>query len=387
MRKRYAHLTRPLYFDVRFEEPTEWAQLCVPKEIAHDWIVEVVVALLNHPADPLRECWHDAVLAEAPLHHILAELDWATVSVWDLVMWLQAAGDIKTGIDEFLPAPFRAMPLPLRQSLYVAVFLIKALDRVEEDPEEDFGLPNLRQFPPQRRAVWPALRPMWYSLGLPHVLKEIDRRGKQHPGAAAGYLALLWNAQSRAEDFWFPMLGKDAVSFVDGLARMIRIRPDRMTGSWNTTEDVNSQLVLTLGDVIDQHEPDEIFPRSLSGEFDYFITAVQHDLIDDIRRWNRRDRLVVDLASHPAREDGNSAEDTRDDCKRGRQSAQETPENIAIAKELIARSCADPTFRPIVEARLEGEKSTAAIAARVQKTPRTILNHLARLRKFFKSLS
>src|SRR5690348_5258754 len=99
---------KPAWFKPELDRYTEWARIRVPPEHAREWLHGAATVLQT----PL---WNGLVALQAPLLQTLRARDWTAVTPWELVAWLHVIGDIRVGIDTFLPVPYAHWPLDHRR--------------------------------------------------------------------------------------------------------------------------------------------------------------------------------------------------------------------------------------------------------------------------------
>lgn len=182
----------PDWFSVRFEEQSEWATIRVPVESFDEWLLEIA-RLLNE-----TNLWHDLLAIEALLVEQIRHREWSKVSPHHLVHHLKLSQDMKRGAAGFLPARCSSWPLQARQVLYFLHFLLVGLAKVNDNPNEDFGFPEVAQkLPLKTRPVLAATIPLWNWNAEPAVLAAISYRRSQHPDDFdAGLLKVLMDFEA-----------------------------------------------------------------------------------------------------------------------------------------------------------------------------------------------
>ena len=184
----------PDWFAVRFEQPLEWATVHVPAESFDEWLLEITRLLTG------TNLWHELLTVEASLVEQIRQRDWSKVSPHHLVHHLKLSQDMKRGAANFLPPPYDQWPLSVRQALYFLHFVLIGLAKINDNQDEDFGLPEVaKKMPPETRPVLAATIPLWNCLAEPAILAAISYHRSRHPeDFDAGLLKILMDFEAHA---------------------------------------------------------------------------------------------------------------------------------------------------------------------------------------------
>jgi DNA-binding CsgD family transcriptional regulator len=376
---------KPTWFNPELDRYTEWAQIRIAPEHAGEWLHGVATVLQT----PL---WNGLVAFQGPLLDTLGTRDWAAVTPWELVAWLQVIGDIRVGIDTFLPAPYAHWPLEHRRTLYLTTCLIKAAAMVEERPQEDFGVPELAAKPPLARAIVGAAKPLWFELARPVVVATVHYWQQRHVGVDAALLNLLTRAEQRTERTWLPLLENDAHNVVQRLASLRRVQEgDNDFTAGQRMDEAVGQVGITVPELFQGVGVAEGLARSFYGEFNHVVTAVTRDLRDAHKTERRRNKVTVRFDVRDNDDEASTAGLTEDMLPDERP----TPEAALIARERqqLAKKAAalanDPTLdrrmRPLlVLLRQDPTQSIQRLADRLQISKNTVRAYLVRLQSLLR---
>jgi hypothetical protein len=284
-KQRRIGLPPPDWFATRFDRPSEWATLRVPEEQAIEWLVGAT-RLLNET--PL---WRELIAVQEPFLRQIRRRDWSAVSPWRLVHHLKVLGDILAGIESFLPEPYRRWPLEVRQGLYLTIFLTHGAEAIEENPQEDFGLPEVASWPPEARTVIPAARPLWHLLAQPAIVAAIRFHCIQHEGSDAGLLALLHEGQGEGERRLMPLLGETPGELLTRLVACTDLKKADLNYRTGPQGNIPSQAFFALHELQGEQSAPEVLARALMGEYDNWLDLAEEQLHAE-RRKDRREEPV-----------------------------------------------------------------------------------------------
>jgi DNA-binding CsgD family transcriptional regulator len=336
--------------------------------------------------------WHALVTVQDPLLQQIRACDWSAVSPWHLVHHLKVLGDIRTGVETFLPDPYRAWPAEVRQELFLALFLIHGAAAIEDNPLEDFGLPELAHLPVTARAVLPAVRPLWHMLAQPAVVAAIRYHRERHVGGDNGILALLHEVPKEMEFHWISLLRETPGEL---LARLDEYAP-LQKADWNfhtgRHDNIPSEVFITLQELRGDQRAGEVLARALMGECDQWLDRAAERLRTERRTARQQEPLSDALRIRFG--------DT-DKWQRGEIGEAALPTTDPTALDRLTRR--DEMLRPSIDQRVRGllddpklnnklrhllqllrqkpDQSVAALAHQLGTTPQTVRNYLAKIRK------
>jgi len=284
---------KPTWFDVQFSQPLEFATLHVPDEhtIAFE---DALKGLLTRTA-----LWPELMaLREQVIEPMASRRNWQHVKAWHLVHHLKTVADINIGVDHFPPSKYKHLPLDLRQALFLCYCLMRGEVMLDENPAEDFGLPELSHIPRHSRAVLAASKPLGYLVSRPYVIAEICRRRTEDRGGGidAGLLLTL-DEGGEAVDWQWHALFQEAPQ--DLLARLSQhlAGADREWGTKQPLGLASGQLYFTAKELQGDRTAGEVLARALEGEFAHFSTAVRNDLKDVQRRAREDSKREAEAAT------------------------------------------------------------------------------------------
>ena len=384
---------KPSWFNLRLDEYTEWAKIRVPEQHAEDCLGGAV-AMMDTPM------WGELFAVQDPLRALIIERDWVRVSPWHLVAALQIIGDVHFGINKFLPPPYATKLDPeVRQALYLCIFLIHGAPAIEDNPDEDFGLPELAHLPPSSRAIIAATKPLAYLMIRPVVIELIRRWREEHRHEMnAALFTLLHHAQERAEQTWLPMLGVSPAELIEAVATIPEItkadgrfaKHTRFTSVGDATGAFSEVLI----EATSKRDVAETLARGLVGETDDLIELVAshlRKLHEETRKFDRH-RTTIRVK---VRDKGVYAK--TENIILQHRDERPTPEDACIHEEVAD----DPVIRDILRVRALKDDPTLdrklrmfltaflqnphqgldTIAKRIGKSEKTVANYFARVHK------
>lgn len=200
----------------------------VPPEHVETWLEEII-QFAEQPAT--QTTYRELCLRQQRLAHTIASWDWGRESSHQLIWWGVAHGSLRHGLDIFLPPPYNALPLAVRQWLYAHAFLV----------QESQAIPQLKRI----MAMW---------LAAPAVGAELSKRATQHVGTPAGVLLFVHDLIRLTETD--PMtLDQDISAVADRAIEQLRSRTWRKAAAR-----IRKALPTTPG-----HEQTTILDAHLSG--------------------------------------------------------------------------------------------------------------------------
>ncbi len=275
--------SHPTWFTVRFNQPSEWASLHVPEAHITEWL-EGAACLFRDTS-----LWDELIGIEATLAQRIKEQDWSSVSPWHLVLHLKIAQDIKTGMTHFLPPPYSNWPIELRQASFLAYCLIKGHTMIEDDPNEDFGLPELAHISREIRPVFAAVKPLWHCLAEPIVRTTIAYHHSHHPdGVDAALLKLMTELGDNPDNtYWHMLSAETPTAFWKRVVEHRELQlADHHYVSKQSQGNVSSEVFFRLNDRLHTESAASALARALTGDLDDWLTdaarSIQHSQPDFI---------------------------------------------------------------------------------------------------------
>jgi hypothetical protein len=294
-RRKQTRRTQPVT-GIRFDEPSEWGTLRLAEEHAPLWLTGAA-DILEGPV------WRELVALQGPFVQEIRQYPWPERPVDQLVRDLHVAGNIRDGIDHFLPPSYRHWPLDLRRAIYLTNFLIHGLAAIEGNPTEDFGLPQFAHWPAQARAVLSAARPLWYMIATtPAIAATITKYHRSHHiGVDGALLTLLHEAGPAADTLWRPIIEERPGELLSRIGKAFRNK-DLNTDIGQPAGNTLSQAFFTARRLQGEKSAADTLADAMAGQFDHFHTVVKRGLIDHHRKesihekyTSRNERLEVIL--------------------------------------------------------------------------------------------
>ena len=170
-RKRIKRRPTSAWTSTDFHSVSELGTLRVPPEQAEEWLKGVSRLLCETPL------LQDLADLEPAFLQEMTRIDWNARPVEALVKDLHVLGSIEEGIDTLLAStPYRTWPFPVGRITYLGNFLMHAHAALEDNLKEDLGCPQFAHWPPLRRALLPAARPLWFLLARDDILRTATAR-------------------------------------------------------------------------------------------------------------------------------------------------------------------------------------------------------------------
>lgn len=267
--------SRPSWFTARFDQTSEWATLHVPEEWAAEWLLGAA-RLFNETT-----LWWELVGIQSILLDQIKRRKWAKVSPWHLVHHLKVAHDVKIGMTQFLPPPYRGWPMEIRQALYLAHCIMKGHAMIEDNPAEDFGLAALASIPLAVRPALAAVQPLWHCLAEPAVREAVHYHRSHHEaGFDAGLLQLMTELEDAPEPARsFTLINETPELLLKRIEAMPELRKaDHHYVSRRAEGNIPSEVFFALHDLLKRDSAASALARAMQGELDEWPEMVRQNV-------------------------------------------------------------------------------------------------------------